>query len=347
MTSPKREKLLNTSAYDFWLPADLIAQRPLPERDKCNLLVLKYRQNEIAAAKFFQLKDYLNPGDCLVINNTKVLPARLFARKITGGKVEVLFLDFSPPDYSVLLSPGLAVGQKIIFPDETTAVVIENRENGEFVLHYPNAILPLLDKYGLMPLPPYIRRLADDSDRKFYQTVYARIPGSIAAPTAGLHFSQAMLEDFRRAGIKIAEILLQVGIGTFRPIKTPDIRQHKMFPEYYEISSAAAGLINETIKKKKRLIAVGTTVVRALEYSADNFGLVKPGSGQADIFIYPGYRFKVIKNILTNFHLPHSTPLLLVCALAGREKIFLAYQWAIRQRWRFFSYGDAMLILDG
>lgn len=331
--------------YDFDLPMELIAQYPRKNRDSCNLLILDCLNNKIIPEKFYRLEKYLQPGDCLVLNETKVIPARILARKVTGGKVEILFLSFCPTSYRVLLKPGLKPGQKIIFPDGSFAKVIADNNNGEFVLDYDRPIAPLLENYGLMPLPPYIRRPPDEQDKIFYQTVYARKNGSIASPTAGIHFTKKVLADLSKKGVELVKILLHVGPGTFRPVKTSDITKHQMLPEYYEISERSARIINQTLKNHHRLIAVGTTVVRALESSAGQDGQVKATSGFADIFIYPGYRFKIVKNILTNFHLPRSTPLLLVCALAGRKRILKAYEFAIKEKWRFFSYGDAMLIL--
>ncbi|MFC1501680.1 tRNA preQ1(34) S-adenosylmethionine ribosyltransferase-isomerase QueA [Elusimicrobiota bacterium] len=347
--------------FDFFVPKELISQKPLKNRDASNLIVLNKTTGAIEHKKFFDICKYLNSGDCLVINRTKVIPVRLYGKKETGGKVEVLFLNpfksVRKNTYEVLIKPSLNVGKKIIFEDNCTGTVAEKRNNGETVLNLSgSSLLKFLHKHGNMPLPPYIKRRDNDNvdtknlDRERYQTVYSKNKGSIAAPTAGLHFTHDILKKLKQKGVNIAEIVLHVGWGTFKPIKSKILSEHKMLPEYYEISKKSANTINHTIEKKGKIIAVGTTSVRALESAATNGEcssghLVEPGKKHTSIFIYPGYRFKIADNMITNLHLPQSTPLMMVCAFAGRKNILNAYKNAVDRKYRFFSYGDSMAII--
>jgi len=338
---------MKVTDFDFYLPEDLIAQEPVEPRDSSRLLVLPKQGGPVENRVFRDVADYLKPGDTLVVNNTKVIPARLFGVKEgTGAKIEVVLLTRLDKDrWEVLVRPGKRAkpGTRLVFGEGIlTARVLDTTEAGGRVLEfsYQGTFEEVLDKLGQMPLPPYITRELADKNR--YQTVYAKVEGSAAAPTAGLHFTPALLDLIRENGINITEIVLHVGLGTFRPVKVEDITRHQMHSEYYSVSPEAAGIINAT---RGRVIAVGTTSARALESAAGEDGVVQAGSGWTDIFIYPGYRFKVIDGLITNFHLPKSTLLMLVCALAGRERILEAYRIAVEERYRFFSFGDAMLIL--
>lgn len=344
---------LDLSSYKYEFPANLVAQKPADKRDEARLLVLDRKSGAFKHKKFLDIIEFIEPGDCLVINETRVLPSRFFGKKATGGKVEVLALapfekESSSGAIEALLKPKLKQGEKIYFPDSSYALVEETKDSGPSVLEISGTtLINLVKAYGKMPLPPYIKRArvdeADVTDNEDYQTIYARQDGSIAAPTAGLHFTQELLDKVASRGINVARIILHVGWGTFRSIKDNDITVHRMLPEFYSISEEAAGIVNETKAKKKRVIAVGTTSTRALEASFTDFP-IKPASGQASIFIYPGFKFNVIDGLITNFHLPCSTPLLLTSAFSSRETILGAYAEAIRQEYRLFSYGDAMFI---
>ncbi|MBN1823559.1 MAG: tRNA preQ1(34) S-adenosylmethionine ribosyltransferase-isomerase QueA [Endomicrobiales bacterium] len=342
------------SAYEYELPKGLVAQEPTEKRDESRLMVLSRRSGKIMHKRFSDMTEFLNPGDCLVMNRTKVVPARLFGRKATGGRVEVLFLNgfgIELPKVVALLKPFLKTGTRITFPGGLTACVEAKTALGETVLELSGADLgSVLETHGDMPLPPYIKRGAGSKpglkslDRERYQTVYATQEGSIAAPTAGLHFTQGMISDIKAKGVEVAEVVLHVGWGTFRPLVSKKVADHKMLSEYYEISGDSADKINGARKRGRRVIAVGTTSVRALE-SAVEAGRVTPQKNNTSLFIHPGQKFRVIDSMITNFHLPRSTPLLMVCAFAGRNRIFAAYREAIEAKYRFFSYGDAMLIL--
>ena len=336
---------------DFYydLPQELIAQDPLEDRSSSRLLVLGKEDGSIRHEVFHNITQYLNPGDCLVINNTKVIPARLFGeREGTGAAIEILLLKRKENDvWETLVKPGKKAkpGTKIIFGDGLLAgEVLDVVEDGNRLIQfsYEGIFEEILDQLGQMPLPPYITHTLQDKNR--YQTVYAKYDGSAAAPTAGLHFTPELLDEIRAKGVKIAEVTLHVGLGTFRPVKVEHVQDHHMHSEYYEVTEEAARLINETKQSGGRVIAVGTTSCRTLESAAAEDGSLTAKSGWTDIFIYPGYTFKVIDALITNFHLPESTLVMLVSALAGRENIMNAYAEAVKERYRFFSFGDAMFI---
>jgi len=336
--------------FDFYLPEELIAQEPIEDRSKSRLLVLNKTSGEIEHRKFEDIIKYLNSKDCLVLNDTKVIPARLMGiRKNTLGKIEMVLLKPVEKDtWEVLVKPGrrVRIGDEIVFGQgELVARVIDTTDFGGRIVKffYCRPFQEILNELGEMPTPPYIKKKLHDKDR--YQTVYAKNPGSAAAPTAGLHFTKELLKKIRDKGISIAFITLHVGLGTFRPVTVENIEEHKMHAEYYEIGEEAANIINSTKKTGGRVVAVGTTSTRTLETVADENGKIKPCRGWSDIFIYPGYKFKAIDALITNFHLPKSTLIMLVCAFAGREKVLNAYEEAVKEKYRFFSFGDAMLIL--
>lgn len=336
---------------DFYydLPQELIAQDPLEDRSSSRLLVLDKENGTIRHEVFRNITHYLKPGDCLVINNTKVIPARLFGeREGTGATIEILLLKRKENDiWETLVKPGKKAkpGTKIIFGGGLlTGEVVDVVEDGNRLIRfsYEGIFEEILDQLGQMPLPPYITHTLQDKNR--YQTVYAKYDGSAAAPTAGLHFTPELLDEIRAMGIKIAEVTLHVGLGTFRPVKVEHVQDHHMHSEYYEVTKEAAELINETKLTGGRVIAVGTTSCRTLESAATEDGSLTEKNGWTDIFIYPGYTFKVIDALITNFHLPESTLVMLVSALAGRDHIMNAYEEAVKERYRFFSFGDAMFI---
>lgn len=342
------DKLLK-SDYFYNLPEELIAQDPLLKRTDSRLMVLDKVTGEIAHRHFFDIKDYLKPGDCLVLNNTKVIPARLLGeRKDTGAVIEVLLLKRRDADtWETLVKPGkkAKVGQIIYFGDGLlTAEVIGIEEEGNRIIRfsYDGIFEEILDKLGEMPLPPYITHKL--SDRNRYQTVYAKYEGSAAAPTAGLHFTNELLDEIKAFGVNVAFVTLHVGLGTFRPVKEDNILNHHMHTEFYQVTQEAADIINSTKKNGGRVICVGTTSCRTVESAADANGNVVAGSGDTSIFIYPGYDFKVLDCLITNFHLPESTLIMLVSALAGRENVLHAYDIAVNEKYRFFSFGDAMFI---
>ena len=337
---------------DFWydLPKELIAQEPVSPRDAARLMVLSQKDDSIQHRIFHDLPEYLEPGDLLVVNNSKVLPARIVGiKQPTGAVCELLLLRQVKGDqWECLAKPGkrMQVGTKVSFGDGSlTAIVDETLEDGnKFVTFYydTETLYEKLDEFGKMPLPPYIQKQLDDQSQ--YQTVYAKELGSAAAPTAGLHFTPELMDTLRKEGVRFAEVTLHVGLGTFRPVKEDDILDHKMHSEWYSVSEETARLIRETKAAGRRVIAVGTTSCRTLEAVATKYGEVRSCSGDTDIFIYPGYQFKILDCLITNFHLPESTLVMLVSALAGREHVLTAYEEAIRQRYRFFSFGDAMFI---
>ena len=340
---------MKTSDFYFDLPQELIAQDPLEDRSSSRLLVLNKDTGAIEHHIFKEITDYLNPGDCLVINDTKVIPARLYGNKIgTDAKIELLLLKRKENDiWETLVKPGKKAkpGSKISFGGGLlTGEVLDVVEEGNRLIRFTyNGIFEeILDVLGQMPLPPYITHQQKDKNR--YQTVYAKHDGSAAAPTAGLHFTPELLAILKEKGVKIAHVTLHVGLGTFRPVKVEDVTQHHMHSEFYSIEESQAKLINDTKAAGGRIISVGTTSCRTLESASGENGIVKAGSGWTDIFIYPGYRFKVLDCLITNFHLPESTLLMLVSALAGKEHILNAYETAVQERYRFFSFGDAMLI---
>jgi len=342
---------LKVEDFDYYLPEELIAQSPAEKRDESRLLVYHRDTGKIEHRIFRDVIEYLNKGDCLVINDTRVIPARLLGRRAdTGGKIEfVLLHQMDDKRWEVLVKPGrrAQIGAVFVFGNGLLEATVLDRtpEGGRIVeFQYEGLFNEVLDKVGIVPLPPYIRKQIDDPER--YQTVYAKHRGSVAAPTAGLHFTIPLLEKIQASGVNIVRVTLHVGLGTFRPVKESNVEQHRMHEEYYRISEEAARAVNETKERGGRVIAVGTTSTRALESSADDSGRVHPTErGCTDLFIYPGYEFKVVDALITNFHLPKSTLLMLVSAMCSREEILRVYQEAIKERYRFFSFGDAMMIL--
>ncbi len=340
---------MKKSDFSFDLPEALIAQTPLKDRTSSKLMVVDRETGSINHKTFRNILDYLKEGDCLVINNTRVLPARIFGKKETGAKVEFLLLKrLSDNQWETLVKPGrkAKVGAEFIFGDGLMrGKIVGMAEEGARIIEfeYDGVFEEVLDQIGQMPLPPYITESLEDQER--YQTVYSKERGSAAAPTAGLHFTEALLEELKSRGIKICTVMLHVGLGTFRPVKEDHILDHKMHSEYYEISEASAKIINETKQNGGRVIAVGTTSTRTLESVADENGVVEAQKGWTEIFIYPGYEFKVIDGLITNFHLPESTLIMLVSALSTRENILNAYRKAVEEQYRFFSFGDAMLLI--
>ena len=337
--------------FYFDLPEELIAQDPLEDRSSSKLLVLDKHTGEVEHHVFRDVLDYLNEGDCLVINDTKVLPARLFGARVgTDAKIEVLLLKRMENDtWETLVRPGkkAKVGTRISFGDGLLmGEVVDVVEEGNRLIRfeYKGIFEEILDQLGQMPLPPYITHQLEDKNR--YQTVYAKHTGSAAAPTAGLHFTPELLQKIEEKGVKIARVTLHVGLGTFRPVKVENILEHHMHSEFYMIDEDAAEKINSTKDAGKKVICVGTTSCRTVESAADENGRLKATSGWTEIFIYPGYKFKILDNLITNFHLPESTLVMLVSALAGREHVLAAYQQAIEERYRFFSFGDAMMITE-
>lgn len=340
---------MNVKDYDYDLPEELIAQDPLEDRSSSRLMVLDRQTGDVEHRHFTDILEYLHPGDCLVINNTKVIPARLFGvKEDTQAKIEVLLLKRKENDiWETLVKPGKKAkpGTKLVFGDGLlTAEVVDVVEEGNRLIqfHYDGIFEEILDQLGQMPLPPYITHQLKDKNR--YQTVYAKHDGSAAAPTAGLHFTKELLQKVKDMGVDIAEVTLHVGLGTFRPVKVENVLDHHMHSEFYMVSQEAADKINRAKESGHRVIAVGTTSTRTLEAAADENGRLHETSGWTEIFIYPGYQFKVIDALITNFHLPQSTLVMLVSALAGREHVLHAYEIAVKERYRFFSFGDAMLI---
>lgn len=342
---------LRTSDYYFDLPEELIAQDPLEDRSSSRLLMLDRKSGEVQHNVFKNIIEYLKPGDCLVLNNTKVIPARLLGvKEDTGAAVEVLLLKRRENDvWETLVKPGkkLRPGAKMVFGDGLLkAEVLEVVEEGNRLIkfYYEGIWEEVLDQLGEMPLPPYITHKLQDKNR--YQTVYAKYEGSAAAPTAGLHFTNELLAQLTAKGIRLAYVTLHVGLGTFRPVKVDNVLEHHMHTEYYQVSQDAADMINATKKNGGRVICVGTTSCRTVESAADENGNMEECCGNTDIFIYPGYRFKVLDGLITNFHLPESTLVMLVSAFAGRDHVLTAYEEAIAEKYRFFSFGDAMFIID-
>jgi len=340
---------VKVSEFNYNLPEELIAQVPIEKRDKSRLMVLNKEKQTIEHKQFKDIIDYLEEGDCIVRNNTKVIPARIYGKKETGANVEFLLLKNIEGDiWESIVRPGnkLHKGTKVIFGDGILeAEIIDIMAGGtrKVKFSYNGIFNEILDQIGLMPLPPYIHEELKDRDR--YQTVYAKYNGSAAAPTAGLHFTPELLQDIEEKGIKIANVTLHVGIGTFRPVKEDEVEKHEMHSEHYYIKKEDAEKINETRKQGKRIIAVGTTSCRVLESVSDEKGMLKETEGDTEIFIYPGYKFKCIDGLITNFHLPQSTLLMLVSALAGKDYIMGAYEEAVKEKYRFFSFGDAMFIM--
>ena len=340
---------MKVTDFDYDLPEELIAQTPIEKRDESKLMVLDRSNETIEHKKFKDIVEYLKPGDVLVRNNTKVIPARLYGKKVTGANVEFLLLNNIEGDiWECIVRPGnkLHVGAKVIFGDGLLrAEVLDTMEGGtrKVKFSYEGIFNEILDEIGLMPLPPYIHESLKDNNR--YQTVYAKYDGSAAAPTAGLHFTEELLQKIKNMGVEIANVTLHVGIGTFRPVKEENVEEHKMHTEHLYIKKEDAEKINNAKKEGRRVIAVGTTSCRVLESIADENGFVKETEEDTGIFIYPGYKFKCIDGLITNFHLPQSTLLMLVSALAGKEYIMKAYKEAVKEKYRFFSFGDAMVII--
>lgn len=340
---------MKTSDFDYYLPEEQIAQTPAEPRDSSRLLVYDRGKDEIYHKHFYDIVDFLKDGDVLVRNNTKVLPARIFAYTENGGKVEVLLLKrFNLTDWEVLVKPGkkARIGAKLTVSQELSLVVtdiFEESGSRKVTFNFDGVFEDVISRIGEMPLPPYITEKLKDKER--YQTVYAKVDGSAAAPTAGLHFTDALFEKIKAKGVEVVDVLLHVGLGTFRPVKADNVLEHHMHSEYYEIGEEAAEKINKAKKEGRRIIAVGTTSVRTLESAADENGFVKPVKGNTEIFIYPPYKFKCVDALITNFHLPKSTLIMLVASLTGREKILDIYKTAVEEKYRFFSFGDAMLIV--
>ncbi len=342
---------MKTSDFYYDLPKELIAQDPLENRSASRLLVLHRKSGRVEHRVFTDLLEYLRPGDCLVRNNTKVIPARLFGtRTDTGAMIELLLLKRKENDvWETLVKPGkkARTGAVITFGDGLlTGEIIDVLEDGNRLIqfHYAGIFEEILDELGQMPLPPYITHALQDKNR--YQTVYAKYEGSAAAPTAGLHFTEDLFERLEEKGVFIANVTLHVGLGTFRPVKVDDVTEHHMHSEFYQVAPQEAEKINQAKKAGGRIICVGTTSCRTIESASDEAGILHAGEGDTDIFIYPGYPFKMMDVLITNFHLPESTLLMLVSALAGRDQVMAVYEEAVKKRYRFFSFGDAMLILD-
>ncbi|OGQ99782.1 MAG: tRNA preQ1(34) S-adenosylmethionine ribosyltransferase-isomerase QueA [Deltaproteobacteria bacterium RIFOXYD12_FULL_50_9] len=363
-------QLYDIAGYHYDLPEDRIAQKPTARRDDSRLLVVDIRENRLRDRKFTDIRELFLPGDLLVVNDTKVFPARLLGRKESGGRVELLILEYprlSAADYNnsemqggddgrqvsvvclIKSSKRPRKGSLLIFGTQLTARVEDLLPDGKVrvALLYKGDLASLLAEHGQVPLPPYIHRAsgAEPLDRERYQTVYARLAGAVAAPTAGLHFTAALLADLKEKSVGVASVTLHVGYGTFAPVRAQDIRDHRIHAEYVEISEETARQINATRSDRGRIWAVGTTTVRALEWAMTDSGLVEPMTGLCDLYIYPGYVFRVVDNLITNFHLPGSSLLFMVSALAGRERIMAAYNHALHHAYRFYSYGDAMVVL--
>ncbi len=343
--------IFNLHNYEFDLPPHLIAQFPAEPRDHSRLLVMDRRSGKIEDRIFKNMIEYLSPGDTLVINNTRVIPARLFARKKTGAGIEILLLNRQGENWEALVKPArrMPVGTRVVFDDYpgVEAEVMEEKENGGRLIKFHNCLneMAFIEQAGNMPLPPYINRPAEEVDKHRYQTVYAQSAGSAAAPTAGLHFTPELLELLEQKGVNIAPILLHVGLGTFRPVSSEDIREHQMHYEYFQIDAATADLLNNTRHNGKNIIAVGTTVVRTLETVYNENHGFSARSGSTNKFIFPGYQFHAVDKIITNFHLPASSLIMLVAAFAGLDHTLAAYRHAVENEYRFFSYGDAMFII--
>ncbi len=340
---------LTTDNFDYELPNELIAHQPVPSRDQSRLLVMSRVSDQLQDGVFTELVNWLHPGDLMILNDTKVFPARLFARKQSGGKIEILAERIESNQHvkaQIKSNRTPAIGSMLLLNEEVQIEVMA-REDEFFILNFLTSrpALEIFQEYGHVPLPPYIERCDEAGDLTRYQTVYAQHAGAVAAPTAGLHFTEDLLDKCQAMGVNIAKVTLHVGAGTFKPIKVNDVTEHKMHSEYAHVSEQVCEQIRQTKQAGHRVIAIGTTCVRALE-SAAVTGKIRPFMGDTDIFIYPGYSFKVVDALLTNFHLPKSTLLMLISALAGRDRVMQAYQHAIQQQYRFFSYGDAMFISD-
>lgn len=342
---------MKTSDFYYDLPKELIAQDPLEDRSSSRLLVLHRKSGRVEHRVFTDIVEYLKPGDCLVRNNTKVIPARLYGTRVdTGATIELLLLKRMENDvWETLVKPGKKARQGVVisFGDGIlTGEIIDVKEDGNRLIQfrYEGIFEEILDQLGQMPLPPYITHTLKDKNR--YQTVYAKYEGAAAAPTAGLHFTEELFQKLEEKGVLVANVTLHVGLGTFRPVKVDDVSKHHMHTEFYQVTKEEADRINKAKQAGGRIVCVGTTSCRTIESAADENGVLKPGQGDTDIFIYPGYSFKMMDVLITNFHLPESTLLMLVSALAGKEQVMRVYEEAVRERYRFFSFGDAMIILD-
>ena len=342
---------MDINLFDYQLPEEQIAQFPTQKRDESKLLVLNRKNGEVNHKHFYDILDYLNPGDCLVLNNSKVIHARLIGiKEKTGAKIEIFLIKKMEDDrWEAMIKPAkrLKSGDMVKFSEDFKAELIGDADDGLRVVQfiYEGIFMERLSELGKMPLPPYIKRSADDTDDGRYQTVYSQVEGSVAAPTAGLHFTKELLKKVEDKGVNIAYLTLHVGIGTFRPVKVDKIEDHIMHEEFYEVSEEAVQTINKSKEKGGRIVCVGTTSVRTIESVADEDGVIHAGTGKTNIFIYPGYKFKAVDSLITNFHLPKSTLLMLVSALYDRKKMLDVYKIAIDNDYRFFSYGDAMIIL--
>ncbi len=335
---------MKTSEFDYDLPPDQIAEYPLADKEKCNLEIVDRHARKVEHKQFSDVIEYLNPRDVLVLNDTRVIPARLYGSSRNRDEVEILLLEKKDEFHWSCLMKKPKDGLEIIFQDDLEAV-IQKEKNGEIILKFNKEIDDYLNDHGFMPLPPYIQRRPEQSDRDDYQTVYAQYEGSVAAPTAGLHFSESLIKKVEDRGVCIEYVTLHVGYGTFRPVKSEDIRDHKMHSEYYELGDKTAKAVNKAKQNGNKVIAVGTTSLRTLESCADDDGELKASRGATDLFIYPGYEFKAVNSLITNFHMPRSTLFMLVCAFAGKELMMQAYERAIQNGYRFLSYGDAMIII--
>lgn len=339
---------MKTDDFDYYLPKELIAQHPTDRRDEARMMLVNRKTGQYEDKHFYDIIDYLNPGDCLVVNDTRVIPARLFGhRPGKEEKIEVFLLRNTQDKlWEVLVKPGkkMKVGSECVFSDELSLTVVDIKEDGNRIveMHYDGIFEEILDRLGNMPLPPYIKeKLKDKED---YQTVYSKNPGSVAAPTAGLHFTKDLLKEIEAKGIKIAYLTLDVGLGTFRPVKVDDVEKHEMHSEYYRLPQEAADIINETRARGKRVIATGTTSVRTLESVYKKCGKICEDSDRTNIFIYPGFKYEVVDCLITNFHLPKSTLMMLVSAFSSRDIMMAAYKHAVEEKYRFYSFGDCMFI---
>ena len=335
---------MKTSDFDFDLPEVLIAYYPFPDKERCNLEIVNRSKRTIEHTKFYNILEFLNPGDVLVLNNTKVIPARLYGSTERRKDIEILLLEkVDSKSWSCLMKKPKD-GLEIFFESDLKAEV-RKEKSGDIILSFNKEIDNYIDEYGYMPLPPYIERRAEESDKENYQTVYAKHKGSVAAPTAGLHFTEDLIQKVRDKGVLVEYVTLHIGYGTFKPVKSENVQDHKMHSEYFELNSKTVTLINKVKKKGNRVITVGTTSLRTLESCVNENGYLEFQKGATDLFIYPGYKFKIVDSLITNFHMPRSTLFMLVCAFAGRGFILKAYEKAKEESYRFLSYGDAMIIL--
>lgn len=335
---------MKTSDFNYDLPSDLVAYYPLTDKDKCNLEVISRSDNKIKHERFYNILNYLNAGDVLVLNNSKVIPARIYGTAKNRKNIEILLLEKIDPNNWSCLMKNPKDGLELILKNELKAIITKEK-TGNIIISFNREIEKYLDEYGCAPLPPYIERKPEESDKVNYQTVYAKQNGSIAAPTAGLHFTKELLQHITDIGVSIEQLTLHVGYGTFKPVKSEDLENHRMHSEYFELSKKTCEVINNAKLMSNKIIAVGTTSLRTLESCISPEGILIPRKGKTDLFIYPGYKFKIVDSLVTNFHMPRSTLFMLVCAFAGKELIFKAYEQAKNRGYRFLSYGDAMIII--